>query len=290
MLITEAHKMTGLTKKAIEYYCQQGLITPSVLENGYRDFSKNDIAKLKKVSVLRKLDISVEDIKSVLRDKTGEALHKLSVQKELSLQRERQKKVMLDKLSSGKSYSAINDELNTIEKSLTITEKLLETFPGYYGRFICLHFARFLNEPIATEKQRLAYEGVVSFLDEVPTMEFSPDLQEYLDEYTAQMDCGLISTVLESMKKTVDNPEKFISDNKEILEQYIEYKKSDEYLNSPAYKIQLHMKEFNNASGYYDIFIPAMKELSPSYAEYYSKLKKADIKMKSEYPEIEDWK
>ena len=33
MKINEACKRTNLTKKAIEYYVEQGLITPQVLEN-----------------------------------------------------------------------------------------------------------------------------------------------------------------------------------------------------------------------------------------------------------------
>ncbi len=66
MLINQVSKATGLTKKAIEYYTLEGLISPLVLDNGYRDFSENDIEVLNKISVLRKLDISVDEIKSIL--------------------------------------------------------------------------------------------------------------------------------------------------------------------------------------------------------------------------------
>lgn len=40
MLISEAAAKTGLTKKAIEYYEEQGLICPKISENGYRNFHK----------------------------------------------------------------------------------------------------------------------------------------------------------------------------------------------------------------------------------------------------------
>ena len=78
MLIKDVSKITSLTKKAIEYYTEQGLISPVILENGYRDFSKKDVERLKEISVLRKLGISVEEIKEVLNDETGGMLHKLS--------------------------------------------------------------------------------------------------------------------------------------------------------------------------------------------------------------------
>ena len=37
MMIKEVQELTGLGRKAIEYYQQKGLIDPAVLENGYRD-------------------------------------------------------------------------------------------------------------------------------------------------------------------------------------------------------------------------------------------------------------
>ena len=83
------------------------------------------------------------------------------------------------------------------------------------------------------------------------------------------------------------NPDEFLSNNKEILTQYLEYKKSDEYKNSPASKLMELMKEFNSSNGYNDIFIPAMKQLSSSYAEYYRQLEVTNKKLLEQYPEIE---
>ena len=51
MLIHEVCKKCNLTKKAIEYYGEQGLISPAVNENGYRQFSDDDVEKLKKIAV-----------------------------------------------------------------------------------------------------------------------------------------------------------------------------------------------------------------------------------------------
>ena len=177
MLINEVSKITGLTKKAIEYYTIQGLVCPNILENGYRDYDQSDINKLNTISILRQLCLSTNEIKSVLSDESRAVLHTLSVQKELSFQREQAKKLLLDKLCQGFSYSEISKDLQAINDSKTITEKLLESFPGYYGRFVCLHFARFLNEPIITEKQQSAYERVISFLDNAPQLTLPEDLQ-----------------------------------------------------------------------------------------------------------------
>ena len=286
MLINEVSKTTGLTKKAIAYYTMQGLVSPTILENGYRDYNKSDINKLNTISILRQLGLSTNEIKSVLSDESRAVLHTFSVQKELSFQREQAKKLLLDKLCQGFSYSEISKDLQAINDSKTITEKLLESFPGYYGRFVCLHFARFLNEPIITEKQQSAYERVISFLDNAPQLTLPEDLQEYLNEGTKDIGTEQIIEMIKNTKKSIENPDDFFAENKEVLEQYLIYKKSDEYKNSPAYKIMELIKEFNSISGYNDIFIPALKELSPSYSEYYQQLEKANEKLLERYPEI----
>lgn len=286
MLINEASKMTNLTKKAIEYYTEQKLISPIVLENGYREFSLSDVECLTKISVFRKLGICTQDIKAILSDGTDDTLQKLSVRKELDLQREQAKKAVLDKLCCGKGFSEVHSELEDIERSSTVTEKLLAAFPGYYGRFICLHFARFLNEPNTTDEQHQAYGEVIAFLDNAPSLAFPEELQAFLDESTRHYDTETIAIMLKSVKRSIENPENFLSENKESLERYLEFKKSNEYKNSPLSKIQTLLKEFNSSIGYYDTFIPAMKRLSKPYAEYCKQLDIANEKLLHQYPEI----
>lgn len=286
MLINEASKITNLTKKAIEYYMEQKLVLPVVLDNGYRDFSENDVERLKRISVFRKLGLSTEEIKAVLADETNNTLQKISVQKELGVQREQVKKSILDKLSCGQSYAEINAELKAIEQSATVTEKLLEAFPGYYGRFICLHFARFLNEPITTAEQQSAYAEIIAFLDNVPSLNFPEELQSFLIESTKHISTENICDMIENTRQSIENPDRFLSENKEVMEQYLAYKQSEEFKNSLACKIQTMLKEFNSTSGYYDVFIPAMKKLSVSYAKYHEQMEIANEKLLSQCPDI----
>lgn len=288
MLINEVSKITGLTKKAIEYYLERELISSSILENGYRDFTVSQVERLNKISVLRKLGISTEDIKTLLEDESSNTLQDMAIKIELGIQREQVKKSILDKLASGKGYSEISAELQMIENSKTITEKLLDAFPGYYGRFACLHFARFLNEPIKTNSQQLAYKKVILFLDNAPSLKLPQDLQEYLIDNTQGINTEQIIEIIENTKKSIEKPDEFLTNNKEMLEQYLAYKQSDEYKESPAYKIMSLMKEFNKVSGYNDVFIPALKELSSSYAHYYKKLEIANEKLLAQYPDIEE--
>ncbi|MEG2956623.1 MAG: MerR family transcriptional regulator, partial [Clostridia bacterium] len=58
MLINEVSSLCNLTKKAIEYYVKKELVFPNTLENGYRNFSKQDIKILKQIALYRRLGLS----------------------------------------------------------------------------------------------------------------------------------------------------------------------------------------------------------------------------------------
>ncbi len=285
MMITEAGKQTGLTRKAIEYYIEQNLISPHILENGYRDFDSSDLARLKKISVLRRLGLNVESIRLTLADESGAFLQKLSAQKQLQAQTASKKLLLLEKLGAGADYADIGRALESLDQNSTIGEKLLDAFPGYFGKYICLHFSSFLNEPAATSKQKDAYLRVLSFLDSLPPLSFPADVQKFLDEYTSQITITQINTLIKNYHSSIENPEKFLSEHKETLDYYYQFKHSDEYKNTVAYKLGVCLNEFNSSTGYYDIFIPAMKELSPSYAEFCQKIDLANQKFLKEYPE-----
>lgn len=289
MLIKEVCTQCALTRKAVEYYEEQGLVHPVTLENGYRDFDADNIERLKKTAILRRLNLSIEEIKGVLNDPSSDALQRLSHQKDLEIEREKAKQNLLEQLSISGDFNKIRIELNVIEQNKTITEKLLDTFPGYYGRFISLHFSSFLNEPITTASQQKAFDEIVEFLDNASSLVFSDDLHKYLDESTKQIGTEAIRDMITNVKKSLDNPYQFMADNKETLERYIAYKNSDEYKNSPACKLMTLMRAFGSTSGYYDIFIPAMRALSSSYNEYQKQLEIANEQMVKQYPEIQKW-
>lgn len=238
MLIRNVCKECTLTKKAIEYYEQQGLVSPAILENGYRDFSQTDIEKLKKIALLRKLDLSIDNIRNFLSNLDSDLLVKIAHEKELELDNAKLKQCMLERLSQGISWDVISKEFQIIDQKQTITERLLNTFPGYYGRFISLHFSGFLNEPIETVEQNIAFEIIVDFLDNVDNFLIPFDLQNFLEKKTKHIGTNGIRDISSSIVNAVQDIEKYMEDNKEILKQYIIYKSTEEYKNSPARKIQ----------------------------------------------------
>lgn len=64
MKIKEVEKLTGLTAKAIRLYESKGLLTVARLsENDYRDYTQEDVERLKTIAFLRTMDISISSIK-----------------------------------------------------------------------------------------------------------------------------------------------------------------------------------------------------------------------------------
>ena len=69
MKINEVEQLVGITKGNIRFYEKEGLLTPGRNhENGYRDYSDADVVWLKKIKLLRMLDVPIEEI---LRLKAG---------------------------------------------------------------------------------------------------------------------------------------------------------------------------------------------------------------------------
>ena len=287
MKINEVCNITGLTKKAIDYYQEKGIINPKFDESGYREFNKSEIERLRQVSVFRSLGLSVSEIKKVLDSKfSKEELRKCVIRKQFDNELSEKQTQLLEKLSDGKDIEKINAEIIELNKKKSIKERLLEVFPGFYGRFFVSHFSRFLEEPIKTEEQEEAYKTIINFLDEVDPPEISDEIMSQLDEAMDFWTDDRIADVEDKQQQSIENPEKFLDDYSKEIREYQEFKESDEYLSSPYGEVMEVMKSFGKVSGYNDIFIPAMRRLSPSYEEYYQNLLKANVVFLERFPDF----
>ena len=69
MKIKQVEELVGITKKNIRFYEDQGLLNVERAENGYREYHKEDIARLQEIKLFRKMDISIEEMKSLFEKK-----------------------------------------------------------------------------------------------------------------------------------------------------------------------------------------------------------------------------
>ena len=287
MLINEAARKCGITKKAVQYYVEQGLVDPKVLENGYRDFSEEDTKVLKRVVLYRKLGLSIREIRRVLEDR-GE-ISGIFYQRKLELEQEKTKQEWLKRLAAGEAIEDLEPEIDPLSSNTIIIQKLGELFPGYYGKIIRLHFSKYLTGKVETEEQKKAFHQIIEFFDRVPEIRLPDDLREYLDacmkEGSGEEETEKLRHVLQEQEYALQNLDEFVRNHKKVLDDYQKYRQTEEYQNSPACRLMETMKQICAANGYDDTFIPAMRKLSPLYNEHYEQLLKANEQFTKSYPE-----
>lgn len=65
MKIQELERKTGLERPSIRFYEKEGLLNPRRLENGYREYSEEDVDLLKKIKLLRRLGMRIDQIRAL---------------------------------------------------------------------------------------------------------------------------------------------------------------------------------------------------------------------------------
>lgn len=150
MLINEVSKKLNITKRAVKFYEENGLLNPKKLDNNYRDYSDEDILILQKISLYRKLGISIQDIKALLKNDDKELLIKIYKDK-LSEMDLKSKEIELLK-----AYLD-NDNISEAEEMLDY-ENVIETIgsllPGMWEEYLMSHFKPFLMISVKTNEQR----------------------------------------------------------------------------------------------------------------------------------------
>ena len=273
MLRNEVQNKTGLTRKAIEYYEEKGIIDPVRLENGYRDYSEKDVEILERVALFTKLGLSLKEIREIIFD--GESLSSILRNRQYELSVEEKKKEILEMIVKGADKSTIDEKVKNLEMNDTIYKKLVNVFPGYYGQMFFSAYKPFLNEPLEDEG-RAAFEKFVEYLDSLPEFNLTDEEKEYLDKISTGFDMETLEEINKSKIDAVSNSKEWIEENREFLDEYERYKNSDEYKNSEVKKLQDKLTKYMADNNYYEVAIPLIRKFSPSYDEYYRKLIKAN--------------
>lgn len=274
MLRNEVQDKTNLSRKAIEYYEEKGLVHPKKLENGYRDYSDGDVEVLKKISLLRNVGLSISEIALYL-DSKEEVLASILRRKEHELDICKKRKNVLKLIVKGESVDLINDELAIIEAQETIYDTLIRIFPGYFGQLIFSSYKIFLNESLDKDEEA-AFNEYIKFLDSLPNFELSKEEKDYIEVISSSFDMKTLDDLNKGKLIAIENSKIWLEDNKDYIEVYKEYKNTDEYKNGLMKSIQDKLKMFMQENNYYEKAIPLIRKFSKSYNAYYEKLLKAN--------------
>ena len=115
MRINEVAKLTGVSARTLQYYDEIGLLVPEKLNNGYRDYSDENLDKLQKILFYRFLKFKLNEIKELL-DGDIDSLKILEQQRELILKEKEKFEIILHNIEKTiKTYKG--------EQKMTMEEK-----------------------------------------------------------------------------------------------------------------------------------------------------------------------
>lgn len=196
------------------YYQEKGLISPASQENGYREFTQEEAGRLGTIAFLRRLGLPVQEIALLLASPGDAGATKLvQARQEDRLALQKKQLELLNRYLDGESPEALERQLEFLEQKQTIRQKLLGAFPGYYGRYISIHFGRFLQSPIETPEQRDAYEQILTFLDGVEFPPLTPGCQALLEQAETQAGDRELAAQPQRMEETMADFDAFWEEN-----------------------------------------------------------------------------
>lgn len=195
MKINEVMKETRLTKKAIYYYENEGLISPAKEpSNNYRIYTEEDVRKLIKINVLRRLEVPIKAIAEIINQSISvkDILKEQLIYTNLKINELMLNKLIINELIT-KDISDEDFSNNTLmdfdlrldeimNGSGSLGKELERISPGTLGKFLAIFYNNFLNAPLDTNEKINAWNELLRKLDDVQEIEFPEDVKKMVDE------------------------------------------------------------------------------------------------------------
>lgn len=202
MKLSEVMKRTGLSRKAIYLYEEKGLLSPGKVPMGeireYREYTEEDVSRLRLIARLRELELSLADIEKILNGSSVDMV----LHNHVRQQRDKLSELMLtvDKLdetlsklppnSGSRDLSRLLEEVLPNEVSDSLSHRLEEDCSiGQVRRVTMLLFEAFLDKPLSTREDWDAWYAILELLEESITPEILDYYTEFYGDLTTDQLC-----------------------------------------------------------------------------------------------------
>ena len=147
MTIKEVEQLLEVPRATVRFYEKEGLITPTREGNGYRDYSNEDVEKLKKIIILRKIGMSIEEISDlfdgvksmneVLDDNIGNLQKQMDELKgAMNLcRRMKEDTVQISSMDVNTYWNTIEEEEKQGNRFIDIAKDIIETEKGVFASY-----------------------------------------------------------------------------------------------------------------------------------------------------------
>lgn len=202
MKLSEVMKLTGLSRKAIYLYEEKELLSPNKVPKGevreYREYTEEDVSRLRLIARLRELEFSLADIEKILYGNSVDMVFHNHVRQ----QRDKLSELMLtvDKLdetlsklppnSSSRDLGCVLEEVLPSEVSNSLSYRLEEDCSSVQVRRVAmLLFEAFLDKPLSTREDWDTWYTILELLEESITPEILDYYAEFYGELTTDQLC-----------------------------------------------------------------------------------------------------
>ena len=200
MRINEVAKLTGVSARTLQYYDEIGLLIPEKLNNGYRDYSDENLDKLQKILFYRFLKFKLNDIKELL-DGDIDSLKILEQQRELILKEKEKFEIILNNIEKtiktykGEQKMTIEEKFNGFKKE--DLNKYEDQAIEKYGKGTIEESKKRQSgkEDIVAEKFNSVFRSMVEYkqdglnIEEKEVQSKVEDLYNYMNKYA--FDCSI---------------------------------------------------------------------------------------------------
>lgn len=270
MKINEAAEQAGLSKRAVKYYEEQGLLHIRKDTNGYRNYTEEDINTLKEISAYRKLGIGISSIRTLLSGADTQLLeHIYEEKKALSLENQKELEALRQFMTDNNA-----DALNQAVDYHSIADAMHDMLPGFFGYFFMNHFQPYLQITITTPEQQEAYRNILAFWDNVKIrIPLFMQISSYVMYLLPKPGMEQAAARMEEQLRQLSSPtEEEYRKLREKTKQNVRMKNRFFFKYHPAFISQRRFMKRLQDCGYNDIFIPNMIRLSPEYKKYHDAL------------------
>lgn len=264
MRIAEAASAVGCTQRAIKFYEEKGLLSPVARrENGYRDYTEDDVSRLHEIQAYRKLGIGLADIRRLLDGNAEALLREILEKKRAEADVQQQTIAALEAYLNRPDAQALDEAVDFD----SIADAMRAQLPGFFGSYLAAHFAPYLSIRIATPEQQDAYRRILAFWDNPKLrLPLSFRVSMLLSRVLPQPPTAAMDAQIQAM---LNPSEEAYARMREQTLRTVRMRKNPLVRYSPGEIMTRRMMRALKDCGYYDVFIPEMKRLSPAYRAYH---------------------
>ncbi len=189
MTIKQLEEHLGIPRATVRFYEKENLIKPERQNNSYREYSDENVATLKKIIILRRIGISVSDIKKTL---DGECTLQSLLDKNIT-DLENQIKELEGAINVSKTMQERNEDIFTLDENMYLEEINNLEKSGF-------RFKDILNDVIEFEKSVILKEFDLADYEGKPRYDLKESILRALGTCLL---CGLMWYILEGKDRSV---------------------------------------------------------------------------------------